>query len=562
MGVMDNLFRHEGRVLGGAFRPRLFRVTEVPNDAVSLLAIIRSQLDSIEDPSFFPLGISIFKVGFSKFFSVPAVTVLATKKLSPSQVTSTSQATIPVVVCEGRFEELSDTSDGQGSGAEELITGGLKGYDLRRRVAWMNTQDKPIRAPSIPRPIMHGTSIGLAEGPELKGSACVYVHPTISNDTFRAEQKYLLTAAHVVLPMGYPEQSLLVPFDDSTTIVPPAKITTPGRLDAVLLLNGMHKSTRDCPFAKDLVQAASTPCGKVVSGRLGVDKEDWREDWALIELDEVYRGQNGVFWDSENFRDLLDAELDEKTELHEEAELDEKTELHEEAELDEKTELHEEAELDEKTELHEESELDEKTEPHEEAELDEKTELHEEVELDEKTEPHEEAELDEKTEPHEEAEPDEGPDGYEDDISREGFRTKVGSMDLGSGSSELKWYKDGAQTGWSAGKVSRVIVELFLKGTTFSVSENWEPHVHPANVVRAKVLCLEPEDGVDSMAKSGDSGAPLFATMDRGKNFVWGGMVVSTFYPKDGGASLAMAVPQSQILAQLGARTGISWEFS
>jgi hypothetical protein len=469
---------------------------------VSLLAIIRSQLDSIEDPSFFPLGISIFKVGFSKFFSVPAVTVLATKKLSPSQVTSTSQATIPVVVCEGRFEELSDTSDGQGSGAEELITGGLKGYDLRRRVAWMNTQDKPIRAPSIPRPIMHGTSIGLAEGPELKGSACVYVHPTISNDTFRAEQKYLLTAAHVVLPMGYPEQSLLVPFDDSTTILPPAKITTPGRLDAVLLLNGMHKSTRDCPFAKDLVQAASTPCGKVVSGRLGVDKEDWREDWALIELDEVYRGQNGVFWDSENFRDLLDAELDEKTELHEEAELDEKTEPHEEAELDEKTEL------------------------------------------------------------HEEAEPDEGPDGYEDDISREGFRAKVGSMDLGSGSSELKWYKDGAQTGWSAGKVSGVIVELFLKGTTFSVSENWEPHVHPANVVRAKVLCLEPEDGVDSMAKSGDSGAPLFATMDRGKNFVWGGMVVSTFYPKDGGASLALAVPQSQILAQLGARTGISWEFS
>jgi hypothetical protein len=56
----------------------------------------------------------------------------------------------------------------------------------------------------------------LAEGPELKGSTCVYVHPTISNDTFRAEQNYLLTAAHVVLLMGYPEQSLLVPFDDST----------------------------------------------------------------------------------------------------------------------------------------------------------------------------------------------------------------------------------------------------------------------------------------------------------------------------------------------------------
>jgi hypothetical protein len=52
----------------------------------------------------------------------------------------------------------------------------------------MNTQDKPIRAPSVPEPILHGTSIGLAEGPELKGSACVYVQPTTSTNTFSAQR--------------------------------------------------------------------------------------------------------------------------------------------------------------------------------------------------------------------------------------------------------------------------------------------------------------------------------------------------------------------------------------
>jgi hypothetical protein len=44
----------------------------------------------------------------------------------------------------------------------------------------------------------------------------------------------------------------------------------------------------------------------VPTGRIGADKLGWRENWALISLEEVYRGENGLFWDMKGFHAIAD----------------------------------------------------------------------------------------------------------------------------------------------------------------------------------------------------------------------------------------------------------------
>ncbi|KAA8895215.1 hypothetical protein FN846DRAFT_912027 [Sphaerosporella brunnea] len=65
-------------------------------------------------------------------------------------------------------------------------------------------------------------------------------------------------------------------------------------------------------------------------------------------------------------------------------------------------------------------------------------------------------------------------------ISGEVFKVEVeSSEDLDAG---RLWYKDGAMTGWSAGRVNCQALKVFLKGTALPVEPDYEEQgVHPEN---------------------------------------------------------------------------------
>lgn len=123
---------------------------------------------------------------------------------------------------------------------------------------------------------------------------------------------------------------------------------------------------------------------------------------------------------------------------------------------------------------------------------------------------------------------------------------------------ESTWYKDGASTGWTAGKMSRVGVELFLKETALSINKDDSRYVHESNVISAQVALLLPANS-SPMAISGDSGAGLFSVS--GSDLSFGGIIVSIFDPELG-ESLVMAVPSTNLLAQLESATTVEWMLS
>lgn len=95
------------------------------------------------------------------------------------------------------------------------------------------------------------------------------------------------------------------------------------------------------------------------------------------------------------------------------------------------------------------------------------------------------------------------------------------------------WIKDGSQSGWTVGSCSAVKCELFLKGTTLSVSSDANPSdVHFDKIKLGKVVLFmseENEDGISSFAEPGDSGAAVLSVNEDGTGFIFGGCVVSTF---------------------------------
>jgi hypothetical protein len=93
------------------------------------------------------------------------------------------------------------------------------------------------------------------------------------------------------------------PFNDDVENVPiHSEITTPGRLDILAILRSSYmRDELASNSVQSLVLQVKTPCGQVLAGRLAVDKEGWREDWALLSLRTEYRGKNGVWWTEEKF---------------------------------------------------------------------------------------------------------------------------------------------------------------------------------------------------------------------------------------------------------------------
>jgi hypothetical protein len=127
-----------------------------------------------------------------------------------------------------------------------------------------------VRAIEDVGPFMHGQSISLI-GQETKGSVSVFL--SLDEDE---DEVWALTAYHVV------------PLSTNET-----RVITPGGLDVLTrLLHLGVKATHEADISF-LLDRWEIPCGYVQYGHIGTNSNGWRSDWALIRLDERWRGING-----------------------------------------------------------------------------------------------------------------------------------------------------------------------------------------------------------------------------------------------------------------------------
>jgi hypothetical protein len=134
-------------------------------------------------------------------------------------------------------------------------------------------------------PFHHGQSISVL-GEDSKCSVAVFLSPEgpIENDTFAL-------AAYHVLPM-------------KTADGP--RVMTPAGLDVVScsmrVLNGRSIDEEKLDF---LLERWNQECGRVEYGRIGVNKNGWRDDWTLVRLYDQWKGLNGSWVFSDELSDLV-----------------------------------------------------------------------------------------------------------------------------------------------------------------------------------------------------------------------------------------------------------------
>jgi hypothetical protein len=132
-------------------------------------------------------------------------------------------------------------------------------------------------------PFMHGQSISLL-GAETKGSVAVFLSPEGETEN----RAYALTAYHVV------------PFMSAGK----TRVITPGGLDILSrLLEITHRPTNDEEL-DFLVERWENGCGDVRHGHIGVNGNGWRSDWALVCLENEWKGVNGSWMDDGEMSDL------------------------------------------------------------------------------------------------------------------------------------------------------------------------------------------------------------------------------------------------------------------
>ena len=108
-----------------------------------------------------------------------------------------------------------------------------------------------------------------------------------------------MTAAHILLPETFPAD-LHNPFEDSVQSIPETEIVSPGKLDTLAPLPNcvyVRGNSFDERIAQNFVNSYSAGVGRSVLGRIGVDEQGRREDWALIELDKPWEATNEQRWD-------------------------------------------------------------------------------------------------------------------------------------------------------------------------------------------------------------------------------------------------------------------------
>jgi hypothetical protein len=131
-------------------------------------------------------------------------------------------------------------------------------------------------------PFVHGQSISLL-GAETKGSVAVFLSPKDETEN----QVYALTAYHVV-PLSAKE----------------TRVITPGGLDILgRLLEISYRQTNDEEL-DFLLKRWSNECGEVRHGHIGTNEYGWRSDWALVCLENEWKGVNGSWMDAGEMSDL------------------------------------------------------------------------------------------------------------------------------------------------------------------------------------------------------------------------------------------------------------------
>jgi len=115
----------------------------------------------------------------------------------------------------------------------------------------------------------------------------------------------MLTAAHVVRKLSIPE-NLMLPVNDLSAEM--SKIISPGRLDLMKTTHSQLRLFNQGRVSKSALSRALTEAdlvGDVQDCALGVDQEGYREDWALVNINEEFLGKNNQWWDMETLERLL-----------------------------------------------------------------------------------------------------------------------------------------------------------------------------------------------------------------------------------------------------------------
>jgi hypothetical protein len=393
------------------------------------------------------VGLATVRMGFSEKISVVTLAILTSELESTEGIKLVG---MPMVIIKGQFRHLS------GSHHSELAISAANSKTIAEAlVAGSGTPDERIqrelqlqsltswRADAEKVPLKVGSSIGTREG-EDRRTVGLYLKSSYG--------KRVLTCAHVASPLCDLEHLLdpLPPY-----VFPKGRtITSPGRLDCLVKMKTLLRANgADLP--NELLPwlvAAERICGSVHCGRLGADDLGYREDWALIELQDGFVGVNGIWWEMNEW------ENDRRT--------------------------------------------------------------------------------------------------FGVQPSSAAFRgSVVAAADPSLGGNDI-WFKDGASTGWTAGRLASIDVELFIRGSVMGVTD--PVTIHPVNIIKAKVFMMAGL-GDEAFATPGDSGSGVFKVTDDGQDVVFGGMVVSEFEPIIG-ESLTMVVPATRLLAQVAKETGVTWE--
>ena len=120
------------------------------------------------------------------------------------------------------------------------------------------------------------------------------------------------------------------------------------------------------------------------------------------------------------------------------------------------------------------------------------------------------------------------------------------------------YYKDGAATGCTAGRVGRAEAVMFQKGVAnVAAEEQGNGALSTGNVERAKLISFhQVEERGSSICAPGDSGCGVFSPDLDQDGWSWVGQLVSLLA---GVETVGLIIPQSEILESLRANTGLSW---
>jgi len=75
------------------------------------------------------------------------------------------------------------------------------------------------------------------------------------------------------------------------------RVITPGGLDILTCLLEICSRLTDREELDLLLERWSNECGEVLYGHIGANGNGWRSDWALVRLENVWKGANGSWLD-------------------------------------------------------------------------------------------------------------------------------------------------------------------------------------------------------------------------------------------------------------------------